>query len=196
MKQMLVLLSIDEEALKAARQEAGESPEDFNLQKAAIAEIGWAERSGITVAEIIVPDYNETVGDSHVEKCATAQNSIAVTWGTVDIQDTSKKNHGVELSQAQAFEILQKIKRQHDAENGINWTTVAIYVDNFLNENGLYPDISVYDIEDVCAGDEVLTGDNYVEIVNTFNALKSESPDETNDALIKAALIKLGYPAW
>ena len=56
-------------------------------------------------------------------------NEISITWHIEDIkgQDSS-------LTDDQAREILHELKHRHDANIGINWEVIDIYIDNFKRE--------------------------------------------------------------
>jgi hypothetical protein len=52
------------------------------------------------------------------------KTQIAIIWSIEDVQ--SERPH---LTDEQAMEVLQRIKNKHDAELGVNWTTLGIYAD-------------------------------------------------------------------
>ena len=49
--------------------------------------------------------------------------TISVTWGVEDVQSQAKEED-IEVSVKEAISILKNIKREHDAEFGINWAEI------------------------------------------------------------------------
>ena len=56
-------------------------------------------------------------------------NEISITWHIEDI-----KSQDSSLTDNQAREILHELKDRHDANIGINWEVIDIYIDNFKRE--------------------------------------------------------------
>lgn len=57
------------------------------------------------------------------------KRQIAIIWDIDDVQDMAKKRN-MKLTDEQAFEILTKMKSQHDCTIGINWDTIDCYLDD------------------------------------------------------------------
>lgn len=59
----------------------------------------------------------------------TLADEISITWQIEDIkgQDSS-------LTDDQARDILHELKHSHDANIGISWEVIDIYIDNFKRE--------------------------------------------------------------
>jgi hypothetical protein len=54
---------------------------------------------------------------------------IAVIWSVEDVQEMRP-----DLTDDQAWEVLQAVKRRHDAEIGINWLTLEAFADAIFPE--------------------------------------------------------------
>jgi hypothetical protein len=65
----------------------------------------------------------------HVHELLAKHRSIAAIWCTNDV-----KGIRPHLTDDQAWEVLEEVGRKHDAEYGINWTTLEIFA------NDLYPE--------------------------------------------------------
>ena len=44
------------------------------------------------------------------------------------------KEKGVKLTEDEANEILLQMERKHDADIGISWTTIDVYIDDLVEE--------------------------------------------------------------
>jgi len=60
--------------------------------------------------------------------------TIAIKWSTDDILFTAE-NMGIKLTEQEADSILEKIEYYHDAELGINWKVIEIYIQDFKQLN-------------------------------------------------------------
>lgn len=58
--------------------------------------------------------------------------TITITWSVDDIlsRDTPRQGRRP-LTREEAAEILQDLKRRHDATIGINWDVIDVFVDSF-----------------------------------------------------------------
>ena len=137
MLKMLISLSIDEEKLRNTFIEQNGSDEGFDLETEAINELGWVADSGISVDEVVIPNVDKIPQYSWITKCAAVQKSIAVVWGTGDVIPLCKDRYGVEITEEQAYDILQSADRKHDANEGINWDVLDIHINMYLDEHGL-----------------------------------------------------------
>ena len=63
------------------------------------------------------------------------KDTIAVTWGTQDVIEHDDNPYN--LTEEQAFEILQGLENNHDAGIGINWEVIDIAISDYANENNL-----------------------------------------------------------
>ena len=52
---------------------------------------------------------------------------ITITWSIDDVFTVAKEK-GINIIEQQAIEILQNIKRQHDASVGINWDVIRCHL--------------------------------------------------------------------
>jgi hypothetical protein len=52
---------------------------------------------------------------------------IGVVWCIQDVREVRP-----DLTDDQAWEVLQQVERKHDAEYGISWTTLEIFADDLF----------------------------------------------------------------
>lgn len=52
------------------------------------------------------------------------KTQIAIIWSVEDVQQVAK-----DLSNEDAMLVLHEVKRRHDATIGVNWDTLAFYVE-------------------------------------------------------------------
>jgi len=57
------------------------------------------------------------------------------TWNIADIQHRFKEMKGSTITDDQAWEIASLMEREHDANIGISWEVIDIWVDYWLEEN-------------------------------------------------------------
>ena len=69
----------------------------------------------------IMNDFTNRVEDM---KRYNPEKEIFIVWSVIDIQSIRP-----DLSDEQANMVLDEIKRKHDADMGISWTTLKIYAD-------------------------------------------------------------------
>jgi hypothetical protein len=62
--------------------------------------------------------------DQHVEQLLAQHRKIAVIWCTDDVMELRP-----DLSEDQAWEVLQLAMDKHDASYGIDWTTLEIFAE-------------------------------------------------------------------
>ena len=62
--------------------------------------------------------------NDHVEQLLAQHHKIAVIWGTDDVMELRP-----DLSEDQAWEVLQLAMDKHDASYGIDWTTLEIFAE-------------------------------------------------------------------
>jgi hypothetical protein len=60
--------------------------------------------------------------------------NIAIKWSTEDILYTAE-NMEINLTEEEADKILEKLEYYHDAELGINWKVIEIYIQDFKKLN-------------------------------------------------------------
>ena len=58
---------------------------------------------------------------------------IHIGWSTEDVLHQAKKK-GVKLTEDEANEILLHMERKHDADIGISWGTIDVYIDDLVDE--------------------------------------------------------------
>ena len=64
-------------------------------------------------------DTNDIDIDCHVHRLLAKQNKIAVIWCTDDVRGIRP-----DLTEDQAWQVLEQVRDIHDAEWGISWTTL------------------------------------------------------------------------
>ena len=57
---------------------------------------------------------------------------INITWSTEDVLHQAKEKC-VRLTEDEANEILLQMEREHDADIGISWTTIDVYIDDLVD---------------------------------------------------------------
>ena len=57
---------------------------------------------------------------------------IHIGWSTEDVLHQAKEK-GVTLTEDEANEILLQMERKHDADIGISWTTIDVYIDDLVD---------------------------------------------------------------
>ena len=57
---------------------------------------------------------------------------ISIIWSTEDVLHQAKEK-GVKLTEDEANEILLHMERKHDADIGISWTTIDVYIDDLVD---------------------------------------------------------------
>jgi hypothetical protein len=67
--------------------------------------------------------------DCQVHALLAKQNKIAVIWCIEDVRGLRP-----DLSDEQAWEVLQQVRDIHDADWGINWTTLEQVADDLFPE--------------------------------------------------------------
>ena len=65
--------------------------------------------------------------DHHVRKLLAKNRQIAAIWSIEDV-----KGIRPHLTDDQAWEVLQQVEDIHDAEYGINWTTLETVADDLF----------------------------------------------------------------
>ena len=58
---------------------------------------------------------------------------ISIIWSTEDVLHQAKEK-GVKLTEDEANEILLHMERKHDADIGISWSTIDVYIDDLVDE--------------------------------------------------------------
>jgi hypothetical protein len=56
------------------------------------------------------------------------QNQIAIVWSTEDVIGRAKERD-IELTEDQALGVLHSLERRFDANIGISWEVIDIYID-------------------------------------------------------------------
>ena len=57
---------------------------------------------------------------------------ISIIWSTEDVLHQAKEK-GVKLTEDEANQILLQMERKHDADIGINWETIDVYIDDLVD---------------------------------------------------------------
>ena len=57
---------------------------------------------------------------------------IHIGWSTEDVLQRAKDND-VKLTEDEANSILLEIQRDYDADIGISWTTIDVYIDDLVD---------------------------------------------------------------
>ena len=112
------------------------------------------------------------------EKRMKKDGKIAIYWGTTDVIHTAINNYKVLLTEKQAMEILSIAENKHDANEGINWVSLDVWIDYYIREHKLESD------PDICICSEcqaILTSsDEAYEDEQTSEPL-CDSCSETNE---------------
>ena len=58
---------------------------------------------------------------------------ISIIWSTEDVLHQAKEK-GVKLTEDEANQILLQMERKHDADIGISWATIDVYIDDLVDE--------------------------------------------------------------
>ena len=80
-----------------------------------------------------------TALESAIELCGGYDNvrdyidqtnaEISIVWGVEDVIAQAEES-GIEITDDQAYKLLTHMKRNHDAESGINWDVIDCYLQN------------------------------------------------------------------
>jgi hypothetical protein len=62
-----------------------------------------------------------------IDAILAERRQIAVIWSVEDVQQVRP-----DLTDDQAWEVLQQVDRKHDAELGINWLTLECFADELF----------------------------------------------------------------
>ena len=85
----------------------------------------WQDESDDAVNEFVEPI-------SDIEKfytiLANKEGFVSFNWHWSDVQDRAKEND-IELTKVQSMDILMEAHRRHDAEVGISWDVLDVYID-------------------------------------------------------------------
>ncbi len=57
---------------------------------------------------------------------------ISIIWSTEDVLHQAKEK-GVKLTEDEANQILLQMERKHDADIGISWATIDVYIDDLVD---------------------------------------------------------------
>ena len=58
---------------------------------------------------------------------------ISIIWSIEDVLHQAKEK-GVKLTEDEANQILLQMERKHDADIGISWSTIDVYIDDLVDE--------------------------------------------------------------
>lgn len=76
----------------------------------------------MTVAELI----------EHLQTYDSTQEIAYSLWFIEDIRQQAQ-DEGIEITDVQCVEILDRINRWHDATIGINWEVISCHIDSVIN---------------------------------------------------------------
>jgi hypothetical protein len=71
----------------------------------------------------------QDIKDLDVHEFLAVRRQIAVIWSPEDVQEARP-----DLTDDQAWEVLQRVERQHDCNYGITWTTLETVADDMFPE--------------------------------------------------------------
>ena len=57
---------------------------------------------------------------------------ISIIWSTEDVLHQAKQKD-VQLTEDEANQILLQMERKHDADIGISWETIDVYIDDLVD---------------------------------------------------------------
>jgi len=69
----------------------------------------------------------QDTSDINIHALLAERRQIAAIWGIEDVQQIRP-----DLSEDQAWEVLQAVSRQHDAEFGVTWLTLELTAEELL----------------------------------------------------------------
>lgn len=61
--------------------------------------------------------------------------TISISWSTQDVLMLADEMD-VQLTEAQADEVLDRLVENHDGDIGINWGVIEFYIEEILEEHG------------------------------------------------------------
>lgn len=59
---------------------------------------------------------------------------ISIKWHIIDVQERAEEMYDVKLSDEEASQILQEIDHRHDANIGVSWDVIDVYVAMHLED--------------------------------------------------------------
>ena len=77
--------------------------------------------------KVVVIDPADPLAEFRIQEALTACRLIAATWGIKDVLEIRP-----DLSEEQAWEVLEEAKRRHDAGIGITWDVLQIHAENLF----------------------------------------------------------------
>ena len=66
-------------------------------------------------------------------KTKNRMTTISITWDMTDVIEQAK-SRDITITEDQACDILEMMLNEHDANVGINWETIDVCIDYYLNE--------------------------------------------------------------
>ena len=59
------------------------------------------------------------------------EQTINFTWSTINVQQRAKEAYALDLTDDQAWDILQRIKDNYDCNYGVTWDTIDFYLADY-----------------------------------------------------------------
>lgn len=69
-----------------------------------------------------------SLSEQYYNDQADKDGFICFRWGWTDVQDRAKEND-IELTKDQSMDILMEAHRRHDANIGISWDVLDVYIE-------------------------------------------------------------------
>lgn len=80
-------------------------------------------------------DYNEHLNNLiQAHKLLATNKSMFIEWRTDDIIERAKE-HDIILDEDAAVEILSSMDDKHDANEGINWYVIDVFIENHVGDD-------------------------------------------------------------
>lgn len=118
----------------------------------------------------------------HFEEISKEKNTICIEWGVDDIRSL-----GYTCTDEEGMEVLDAVKNNHDANQGINWDVLKEYCEEFkLKEKGSLYNCTIQwrDNNEICKDYIIGVGDVVDDDTIFYNC---EDIDEFNDLYVKGS---------
>lgn len=83
----------------------------------------------VPVVRSLIHKIKDEIEKEYEEKYEDKSEAIAVWWKIEDVLQVAYEED-VELSNGEAYLILEQLKKKHDCNYGITWDTIRLYVND------------------------------------------------------------------
>ena len=73
-----------------------------------------------------------TLGDIHAE--LRKLGFIGIFWGIEDVKQVAKDDYNTELSDEDAWDVLNKIEHHHDCNYGVTWDNIHLELEGYVGD--------------------------------------------------------------